>query len=64
MQVGYDDLYEKGYIGVKEGRIIKIQVDKTTNSTEFYLNKIVGKLYVNGAHQQRNTSNGISISTT
>ena len=40
---GCDDLYEKGYIGVKDGKVVRIYSTVTTDSTDIYLRKIVGK---------------------
>ena len=40
---GCDNLYEKGYIGVKEGKIVKIKIGLTTKSTELYIKKLVNK---------------------
>jgi hypothetical protein len=40
---GCDDLYEKGYIGVSEGKVVRLHSTTTTESTDTYLRKIVGK---------------------
>jgi len=40
---GCDDLYEKGYVGVKDGEVVRINTNTSTESTENYLRKIVGK---------------------
>jgi hypothetical protein len=40
---GCDDLYEKGYIGVSEGKVVKLHSTTKTESTDTYLRKIVGK---------------------
>lgn len=40
---GCDDLYEKGYISVADGRVIKINDKNLTTIVEKYIEKIVGK---------------------
>ena len=40
---GCDDLYEKGYIGVSDGKVVRLHSTTTTESTDTYLRKIVGK---------------------
>ena len=47
---GCDDLYEKGYIGVKDGTVVRIYSTVTTDSTDVYLRKIVGKQCLKWSH--------------
>ena len=37
-----DDLFENGYIGVRNGKIEKLNVKKTTNVIDKYINSLIG----------------------
>jgi len=40
---GCDELYEKGYIGIKDGIIVQLKYNDLTNNLQAYIDKVIGE---------------------